>query len=118
MHTTGGTGSVFLSLEKLPDSIEIKLRDDGRGLSLAGIKAQAVKTGRWTQEQLDAWPPARVAALSYASDVSSRAEADIHSGRGVGMGMIRETVREIDGTMKISSSAGKFFEVQIRIAEK
>lgn len=109
---------IAVSLEKGPQGLEIKLRDDGRGLSLAGLKAQALKTGRWTQEELDSWPPARVAGLIYESGVSSRAEADIHSGRGVGMGMIRETVREMDGTMKISTAPGRFFEVHIRIPEK
>jgi two-component system chemotaxis sensor kinase CheA len=109
---------IVLSLEKMENALEIKLRDDGRGLSLPGLKAQAVKTGRWTAAELDAWPPGKVAALIYESGVSSRTEADIHSGRGVGMGMIRDTVKEIEGTMKIASSPGRFFEVQIRIPEK
>lgn len=106
-----------LSLRK-KDGLELSLRDDGAGLDLKLLKENAAKTGRWSAAELDTWPAARIASLIYESGVSSKTEADIHAGRGVGMGLIRQTVHEMHGTIKVTAKAGQWFEVIIRIPER
>ncbi len=92
--------------------------DDGAGLDLAGLRAKARASGRWSEEEIASWNDGRVAQLIYASGLSTADEADRLAGRGVGMDVIRSRVRDAGGKLGLRFAAGRFTEFTIQVPEE
>ncbi len=107
--------SLFVEVLREHSSLFIRCRDDGQGLMIERLKQKAVEAGIAPLEEINSWPASRQAELIYATGLSTSLEKGMQSGRGVGMGMIRESVHEAGGTIRILSAPSRFFEVQIRI---
>jgi two-component system chemotaxis sensor kinase CheA len=80
--------------------VVLSLGDDGRGIDWARIREKAKAIGL----------PHRTAAdleeALYADSVSSKEQATETSGRGVGMGAVRDVVRACGGEIKIETALG------------
>lgn len=109
------TGLIEVSAKQDVESFEIIFRDDGAGLNLAGLREKARSSGQWSDKDIDDWSDSRVAQLIYASGLSTAADADNLAGRGVGMDVIRQRVREAGGKLGLRFAAGRFTEFIIQI---
>ncbi|MEO8214652.1 MAG: ATP-binding protein [Myxococcales bacterium] len=86
----------------------IRFRDDGGGVDWAQVAEKARQRGLPYQGH-----EALVEAL-FADGISTREEASMTSGRGTGMGALRETVRALGGRMDITSRLGHGTIVECR----
>jgi two-component system, chemotaxis family, sensor kinase CheA len=98
-------GTLTLSAEQRSGRILIRIGDDGGGINRARVLAKAVEKGivapeaQLTNEEID--------ALIFAPGFSTAANVSSISGRGVGMDVVRQNVKELGGRITIESEEGK-----------
>jgi two-component system, chemotaxis family, sensor kinase CheA len=94
--------------------IGLAFRDDGRGLNLDSIRSRATITGLLTKENSIAASPADLARCIFAPGFSTSSTVDSHSGRGMGMDIIKtKVVDEAGGILELHSTPGQFCEFRI-----
>ncbi len=96
-----GVGVVSLSLLADERGVELSIADDGRGVAWDRIRARASALGLpvATDEELE--------DALFADAVSSKEAATEISGRGVGMGAVRQVVHAHGGSIALSTTAGR-----------
>ncbi len=105
--------TIRLTAERDGNQVVIRVIDDGAGLNLEairqrGIRANLLQDGRtYSREQLS--------DLIFQPGFSTAAEISDVSGRGVGMDVIRENIRELKGAVRVSSEAGQGTQFTVRI---
>jgi two-component system chemotaxis sensor kinase CheA len=95
-----GLGVVSLSLVASAGGVEVSIADDGRGIAWEKICARALAIG------LPAETAADLEEALFTDSVSSKDVVSHVSGRGVGMGALRDAVRACGGSLSIGSAAG------------
>jgi len=85
----------------------IEVSDDGSGINLERVKAKALNTGLLTEEQLARASSERLYNLLFESGFSTAVQVSDLSGRGVGLDVVREQIRELKGTISLRSQPGK-----------
>lgn len=98
-------GTIRLAAEQRSGRVLITVSDDGGGLDRARVRAKAVERGLiaadavLTQEEVD--------NLIFAPGFSTAAEVSNISGRGVGMDVVRQAVKDLGGRITIQSEPGR-----------
>ena len=88
-------GRIALRASTAGDVVVIAVEDDGRGVDGTAVAAAARASGLAVPDgPLD---DAQVLDLICSAGLSTRAEPDLASGRGVGMAVVRRTVLEMGG---------------------
>ena len=85
--------------------VHIEISDDGRGFDFEKIKNQAVKQG--LIDPGEDVSQAKLLEMTFKSGFTTTYSADGVSGRGVGMDVIRSTLSQISGDVKVHSQKGK-----------
>lgn len=101
-----------LSAEASGDAVQIKIRDDGRGINAAAVAARARAAGLPVPEVLDERALLRLICMP---GFSTRTEADRAAGRGVGMNVVDTTLRDLGGSLALATSPGEFSEFTLRL---
>jgi chemotaxis protein histidine kinase CheA len=96
-------------------SLVLEVGDDGRGIDTAALSERLVATGRWTASRAQLASEADVLAALLDASVSIRDEADALAGRGVGLGVVRQTVAMLGGEVRVASVAGKGTTFSLRL---
>lgn len=106
-------GRIVLACARDGADLVIDCSDDGRGLDLRAVRDRAIALGL-----LDADARCDDAALArfvLAPGFSTRARATQLSGRGIGLDVVNQAVREQHGTVDISSVPGEGMRVRLRV---
>ncbi len=106
-----GTLSVTLTREG-PD-IVIKVADDGGGINYEAIRAKALTLG-WMKED-DYLSDSEVAQFILETGFSTAEAVTQIAGRGVGMDVVNNEIKQLGGTLNIQSEQGKGTEFTIRL---
>ncbi len=94
--------------------VGLAFRDDGRGLDLEAIRARAVKNGLLAKDAAASAAPDALAKCIFAPGFSTAAKAGDHSGRGMGMDIIKsKVVDEAGGVIELHSTPGRFCEFHL-----
>jgi len=106
-------GTVRIVVRENDDDVVLTLSDDGKGLDHEAIKAKAVKLGlvKAVAELSDE----EVTDLLFVSGVSTAEQVTEVSGRGVGMDVVRRSIEEANGQIKVSSTLGAGSQFVIRL---
>jgi len=101
------TGTIKLSIKVTEDNkyIHIKLSDDGKGLDYKRIAERALKNKLIKEE--DAENKDLLMKVIFSPGFSTAATEGIHGGRGIGLNLVRDRVKEVSGTIKLRSEADK-----------
>jgi two-component system, chemotaxis family, sensor kinase CheA len=102
-------GTIRVSAERDADRVLVMVEDDGRGVLVERARERAAAAGA---RDVQALPLVDLLAMP---GVSTRAEADEISGRGVGMGAIREVVEGLGGRLELSTRAGAGIRVKLSL---
>lgn len=109
-------GRIDLRLAQASDgNIELTIRDDGQGFDFEAIRARAIETGKWSEQELESWDSKRLASLIFEPGFSTADVETLDAGRGVGMDVIRERISQFRGKIRISSRRGACTSFQISI---
>jgi len=106
-------GRIMLAFAREGADLLIDCSDDGRGLDLRAVRDRAIALGL-----LDADARGDDAALArfvLVPGFSTRARATQLSGRGIGLDVVNQAVREQRGTFDISSVPGGGMRVRLRV---
>jgi len=98
-------GTLTLSAEQRSGRIRIRIADDGKGIDCEKVFAKAVEKGlvapdaQLSREEIE--------NLIFAPGFSTAATVSNVSGRGVGMDVVRQNVKELGGRITIETEPGR-----------
>jgi two-component system, chemotaxis family, sensor kinase CheA len=90
------TGRITLALEASGDQLTVRVADDGRGLDQVRLLEAARRAGH-------AVDPGAAARLALEPGVSTVGRADRLSGRGMGLSVVREAVKRLQGSIELDT---------------
>ncbi|MBC7982462.1 MAG: response regulator [Candidatus Obscuribacterales bacterium] len=97
-------GNVQLEFRREGNRIEVKLRDDGRGLDFKTIAQRARERGLLADSSVA--NERDLTQLIFTPGFTTRSEATAVSGRGVGMDVVRASIERLKGTVHLESLTG------------
>ncbi len=98
-------GMITLDAHHEGGNIVVEVSDDGAGLNHAAIAAKALQRGLIEPDQ--ELSDSDIAELIFQPGFSTADQATDLSGRGVGMDVVRRNVRDLGGSVRVRSAAGK-----------
>lgn len=104
---------ITLEATRSGDRLTIEVRDDGRGMNSAAIRAKAQEHGLMTAEEINALSDEQSIQLIFSAGLSTAAEVTDISGRGVGMDVVRATVEQLGGRIAVTSTVGAGTSVRL-----
>jgi len=113
------TGLVKLSIKMTEDrkNIQIRLTDDGNGLDYKKIGEKALNKKLIKQEDINNTDV--LMKVIFAPGFSTAETEGVHAGRGIGLNLVRDRLKEVNGSIKLRSEAGKgiLFFINIPVAQ-
>ncbi len=106
---------VELSARQEGDHILITITDDGKGMRPEAIRNKAIEKGLITAEIANTLDENRCLELIFLPGFSTKEEISSVSGRGVGMDVVKTNIQKLNGTVNISSEAGKGSTISISL---
>jgi two-component system, chemotaxis family, sensor kinase CheA len=86
--------------------VEIAVRDDGAGIDVERVRAQAIARGLVSATAAAAMEASAVQSLIFESDLSTRTMITQLSGRGLGLAIVREKAEKLGGRVNVESQPG------------
>ena len=99
-------GLLTLKCELTKSHVVITITDNGRGIDPKRLRKKAVEKGVLTQAQVDALSDEAAVELIFHPGFSTAEKISDVSGRGVGLDVVRTTLKEHNGDVKVSSTIG------------
>lgn len=111
------TGNIRVKLRSLENSeFEFELVDDGRGIIPAQIRGALLRSGRYSPEALAELDDRQVVMKIFDQGFSTAASVTTDAGRGVGMDIVREKIKALGGSLRLSSRPNEYTAFSIRFA--
>ncbi len=107
------TGRIELSARHAGMEVLISIRDDGRGLDRARIRARAEERGLIARDAVVS--DNELFQVLFEPGFSTAAQVTSLSGRGVGMDVVRRTIEGLRGAIDLASAPGQGTEVTLRL---
>ena len=100
-------GKVWLRAYHRGNSVAIEIEDDGKGIDPEKMREVAIRKGVITPEEAKNLDDREAMELIFAPGFSSAETITDISGRGVGMDVVRTNIKNLKGSVTISSEVGK-----------
>ncbi len=107
-------GRVDVQLVRNEADWTLSVRDDGRGLAAATVRARLIELGWYTAAQLESFDDKQVIAHIFKPGFSTAGSLSMHAGRGIGLDVVQANVQRLGARMMLSSTPGQFTEFKIR----
>jgi len=104
--------TIWLKAAASGDSVILQVIDDGRGINPVAIRERAKKLGLQVPMTLD---NQSLLGLLCTPGFSTKEDADLAAGRGVGMTVVFGTIRELGGTLALESDEGRGTQFTLRV---
>jgi len=101
------SGIVKLAAKRAENHILIDVEDDGSGIDTARMKEVAVRKGFVSPEEAESLQDKDALNLLFEPGVTSAEEVTNVSGRGVGLDVVRNSVKRLGGTVEVATEKGK-----------
>jgi two-component system, chemotaxis family, sensor kinase CheA len=99
-------GRVTLRAINQAGGVVIEVADDGRGLDAETLKRKAVEKGLLTRDAAASMSEVAAFQLVFLPGLTTAQKVTDVSGRGVGMDVVRNNIRNLQGTIDIQSKRG------------
>ena len=100
-------GTLHLRLRQENGGLVLEVEDDGNGINFDAIRAKAIANGH-RPEDVQAMNQQQLYNLMFSSGFSTAQEQTEDAGRGVGMDIIKASVKEMGGRINIATEAARF----------
>ncbi len=97
-------GKIRLEISKEGREIHIAVRDDGKGIDFGRIRKKAIEKGLIPSD--GETPTKELMNLLFLPDFSSKDAVSDISGRGVGLDVVKDSVRQLGGTIRVQTKLG------------
>jgi len=101
------SGIVKLVAKRAENHILIDVEDDGSGIDTARMKEVAVREGLVSSEEAESLQDRDALNLLFEPGVTSVEEVTDVSGRGVGLDVVKNSVKRLGGTVEVATEKGK-----------
>lgn len=101
------TGRVELIAKREKSHILIIVKDDGKGIDPEKVKKKAVERGLISPEQAAKMRPEDAINLIFLPGFSTAEKVSDVSGRGVGMDVVQDVIKTLNGSISVKSEIGK-----------
>lgn len=101
------TGRVWLRAFHKGNSVLIEVEDDGKGIDPEVMRRKALEKGIITEDDARNMDDRTARELIFAPGFSTAAQVTDISGRGVGMDVVRNNIKELKGSVQVHSEIGK-----------
>ena len=110
------SGTVTLSARMHGGDVVLAITDDGRGIDVEAVRRRCVELGQLAPHEAARASSERILEAIFLPGFTTRAEADEHAGRGVGLDVVRREVERMGGRVRVGSTPGEGtrFEVTFR----
>jgi len=108
-------GTVTLEARHRAGMLSIEIIDDGRGVDPERIRRQVVERKMASAPMAAAMSLAELMEFLFLPAFSLKESTTEISGRGVGLDIVHETIRQQNGTVKIESEMGRGFHTSITL---
>lgn len=109
-------GTVRLEFQNLDQGgYKFIIEDDGQGLSSDRIKEAAVNKGFISAEEAAILDPKQTFSLLFRSGFSTMETTTKDAGRGVGMNIVAELMREVGGRIAVATALGKYTRLTLTL---
>ncbi|MFZ1755406.1 MAG: chemotaxis protein CheA [Caldilineaceae bacterium] len=96
-------GCLSLSARSEEGNIVVSIMDDGRGVDAEKVKRKAVALGLISEDTADSMSYAEAIDLIFAPGLSTSAQLNDLSGRGVGMDVVHNNIQRLNGSVVVYS---------------
>lgn len=110
-------GRLSLRTRQERSTLVLEISDDGAGINLEAVKAQAVARGLKTQAEVEAMSFEEAIRLIFLPGLSTAQTLSDMAGRGVGMDAVASTVRRLRGELGVESREGLGTTFRLRIPQ-
>ncbi len=93
----------------------VTVEEDGRGVDLELLKQKILERGLSSEEMLSQMDDAELLEFLFLPSFSTRNEVTEISGRGVGLDVVHDSVKEMRGVVTISSKPGEGTRFQMQL---
>jgi chemosensory pili system protein ChpA (sensor histidine kinase/response regulator) len=107
------SGRIDLQLSREGGDVVIEISDDGAGIDVESVRAKAVEAGLMTDDA--ELPDEEISQFVLAPGFSTAQAVTQISGRGVGMDVVHSEVKQLGGSINISSRPGKGARFVVRV---
>ena len=108
-------GTLRLSAYHQGNQVVIEVFDDGRGIDIEKVRAQAVAQGIAKPEDAARLTDAESLELILRPGFSTAEEITELSGRGIGLDIVQSVLTHLKGTVEIGTSAGRGTTFRLRL---
>ncbi len=109
------TGTLRIEAREIGGTLEISIKDDGKGIDPQVIREKAVERGFTTESEAQSMSDRESLQLIFQPGFSMAKEVSDVSGRGVGMDVVRSNIQKADGEITIDSTPGEGTTLIVRI---
>ena len=107
-------GTIRFTVEGLSGELLVTISDDGRGIDEEKILEKAEEQGRLTMPK-ENYESDEICELILQPGFTTNEEVTVYSGRGVGLDVVKKSMEETGGNLRIRSRAGKGSEFVITV---
>ena len=100
-------GKIVLRAFHDGNTVVIEVSDDGRGIDLAKIADKAVKSGLYSQQQVEGLAEDELMELIFSPGFSTAGKVSDLSGRGVGLDVVKTKIESLGGMVEVESVPGR-----------
>ena len=93
----------------------LRVEDDGRGLNYEDILDRALRLGLVNPDQAATLKPEAVFKLILEPGFTTADNVTVHAGRGVGLNLVSDSLRECDGRLAIATKPGTYTRFVVRL---
>jgi chemotaxis protein histidine kinase CheA len=108
-------GCIVLSAEIRGAHLVVGVRDDGAGVDVDTLRADAIRSGRLPKDATRQIPDEALLNLLFLPGMTTRKTADLLAGRGLGLDVSLHAVRRLGGTIRIRNRPGRGLRVMIDV---
>ena len=108
-------GQINLNAYYLGSNAIIEIEDDGRGIDSSIIAAKAVEKNLLSREQASELSEKEIFDLIFEPGFSSAEQVTELSGRGVGMDVVKTSINQMQGSIKVESKVDQGTKITLRL---
>jgi two-component system chemotaxis sensor kinase CheA len=108
-------GTIKLAASRMENHVSVSVADDGAGIDPKHLKEVFVRKGLIKPDEAESLQDRDILEMLFQPGVSSAEKVTEVSGRGVGLDVVKNSVKELGGTVNIITDKGKGTTFTLRL---
>lgn len=111
-------GNVEINVKQENQFLTLTLRDDGKGLNLSKIRERIIEKGLIKENEANNLSNEKLISYIFEEGISEADRFNQNIGRGFGLSIVNKIVKNLGGTIEVSSEEGKGTLFRVKIPQK